>query len=49
MSELEKICEDLNENIHKDFRLWMTSRPSSDFPISGNNYIINFYIINKYK
>lgn len=34
MSELEKICEDLNENISKDFRLWLTSTPSSDFPIS---------------
>lgn len=34
MSELEKICEDLNENISKDFRLWLTSTPTSDFPIS---------------
>jgi dynein heavy chain len=34
MSELEKICEDLNENISKDFRLWLTSTPTPDFPIS---------------
>lgn len=34
MTELEKICEDLNENISKDFRLWLTSTPTSDFPIS---------------
>jgi len=34
MSELEKICEGLDENIHKDFRLWLTSMPTAAFPIS---------------
>jgi dynein heavy chain len=34
MSELEKICEGLDENIHKDFRLWLTSMPTPAFPIS---------------
>ena len=34
MSELERIVEDLNENMHKDFRLWLTSMPTPNFPIS---------------
>jgi dynein heavy chain len=34
MPELEKICEQLNENMHKDFRLWITSMPVEKFPIS---------------
>jgi dynein heavy chain len=33
MNDLERICEELNENIHKDFRLWLTSMPSGSFPI----------------
>ena len=34
MSELERICEALSsaEDIHNDFRLWLTSMPSKDFP-----------------
>jgi dynein heavy chain len=34
MSELERLVEELNEGIHKDFRLWLTSMPSAVFPIS---------------
>jgi dynein heavy chain, axonemal len=34
MSDLERICEELNETMHKDFRLWCTSMPTSYFPIS---------------
>ena len=34
MSELEAIVENLSETVHKDFRLWLTSMPSSTFPIA---------------
>jgi len=34
MPELERIVEDFNEGMHKDFRLWLTSMPSPHFPIS---------------
>jgi len=34
MPELERICEQFDETIHKDFRLWLTSMPSSKFPCS---------------
>ena len=33
MPQLELICEGLNENMHKDFRLWLTSMPTSSFSI----------------
>ena len=34
MPELERLCEEINENVNRDFRLWLTSMPSNYFPIS---------------
>jgi dynein heavy chain len=34
MSELERIVEEFSDGLHQDFRLWLTSMPTTSFPIS---------------
>lgn len=35
LPELERIIENYPESVHKDFRLWLTSMPCDDFPVSA--------------
>lgn len=34
MPKLEQIVENLDDSNHRDFRLWLTSMPNKDFPVS---------------
>jgi dynein heavy chain len=35
LPQLERICDDMKpENVHEDFRLWLTSMPTKKFPVS---------------
>lgn len=34
MPKLEQIVENLDDSNHREFRLWLTSMPSKDFPVS---------------
>lgn len=34
MPKLESIVENLDDSNHRDFRLWLTSMPNKDFPVS---------------
>jgi len=35
MPKLEELCENLKDDVHAEFRLWMTSMPTPYFPISA--------------
>ncbi|OMJ85153.1 hypothetical protein SteCoe_13621 [Stentor coeruleus] len=34
MPSLERIVEEFDDSIHRDFRLWLTSMPAKEFPVS---------------
>jgi dynein heavy chain len=34
MPKLEAVVENMDTDVHRDFRLWMTSMPSKGFPVS---------------
>ena len=33
LASLQKILEDKDRKMHEDYRLWLTSKPSKDFPV----------------
>jgi dynein heavy chain len=34
MSELEQLCDHSEESVHAEYRLWLTSMPTTQFPVS---------------